>query len=258
MFWAPSRGLHPLSSYEAVSRVEDLPAGLPCPACGARIKPHDSLNKARNIRCAACDVVFHWSPKAGVSLPNNHDRKVVQPQSSVPESGTPLRDLKPSSAGGPGQFFGGFFLALIVSLIALVLLWDLAGIKNITRVSVVIAIGAGIATLVLADRKRWRKSGAWAGLLLVLNPFTLTFLNSQGYGDISTTVWDAFSSGPDYEALVAEADTLAGQARREINQGNHQQGMNTLSEATMSASLGNDIELAEQLLEELIQADKEQ
>ncbi|MBU3068585.1 hypothetical protein KOI40_02075 [Aestuariicella sp. G3-2] len=323
MFWSPSRGLHPLRSYEAVDRVEELSIELPCPACGVQLELQDSLSKARNIRCAECKVAFDWSPKKGVSLPN--DMEETRPQKNVSESSddigtmpcpgcaqnlefpvkddacirchcglclhwaaqsglkltekqeekqillqgnyyalpepgtyTLLHDLKLSSVGGLGKFFGGFLVALIVSLVGLVLLWNPAGIKKIAVISVFMAFVSGIATLVLADRKRWRVSGVFAGLLLVLNPLTLTLFKDQGYGDLSKSFWGLFSSGPDYEALAAEAETLAGQARRALNQGDYQQGLNKLSEATMSASLGKDIKLAEQLLEELIHADKKQ
>ncbi|WP_375177795.1 hypothetical protein [Marinobacter mobilis] len=189
-------------------------------------------------------------------MPNNSDSKAVEPQSSVPESGTPPRDQEPGSVGGPGQFIDGFFVASVIAVVGLVLLWYPAGTKNLLVLSFIGAIGAGIATLGHAGKKRWRQSGMSLGLVLLLNPWTLLVLEDEGYSNISKSFWRLFSSGPDYAALVAEAESLAGQARRELNQGDYQQGMDTLSEATMSASLGNDITLAKQLLEELISADK--
>lgn len=324
MLWAPSRGLHPLSNYEAVTRVEDLSIELPCPSCGARLKSQDSLNKAKTIRCPACEVAFHWSPQKGVTLPDNNDGEEVQPQKSTSESNddigkmpcpgcatnlefpveddacvrcqcglclywaaqsglklaekqgdkqiliqgnryelpepgsyTRLSDLKPSSEGGLVKFFGGFLVALIIALIGLLLLWDQAELRRVAGFSFLVAMAGGFATVVHAKRKRWLKSGVWGGILLMLNPLTVAFLNVQGFGDFSKNFGRLLSSGPDYEALVTEAESLAGQARRELKQGDNQKGMNTLSGATISASLGNDIELAEQLLEELIRADKE-
>lgn len=323
MFWSPSRGLHPLSSYEAVNRIEDLSTELPCPACGVQLELQDSLSKARNIRCAECNVAFDWSPKKGVSLPN--DMEETRPQKNVSESSddigtmpcpgcaqnlefpvkddacirchcglclhwaaqsglkltekqgenqillqgncytlpepgtyTPLCDLQPSNVGGRGKFLSGFVFTLLIVLVVLLLLWDQIGTENIALLSVFIAIVSGIATRVYTVRKEWRIAGVTGGILLLLNPLTLTLLNGLDYGSLSKSFWGLFSSGPDYEVLVSEAETLAGEARRELNQGDYQQGLNKLSEATMSASLGKDIKLAEQLLEELIRADKKQ
>ncbi len=271
MFWSPSRGLHPLSNYEAVSRVEDLSIELPCPSCSTRLKSRDSLKKAKNIRCPACEVSFQWSPQKGVSLFDHDGGDEEQPHKTTPDfsddigtmpcpgcakhlefsvkddacircscglclhwaaqSGlklaekhgekqmliegkcyelpelgtyTPLSGLKRSSEGGLAKFFGGLVAALLIALAGLLLLWDLAELRKVAGFSLLAAIAGGFATVVHSKQKRWLRSGAWGGILLVLNPLTVAFLNAQDFGDLSASFWAQLSSGPDHEVAGSE------------------------------------------------------
>lgn len=208
-----------------------------------------ALNQALSLSRSGLDSVDVLS---NVSFLNE---KVV-PRNIIKKEDCQPSDIAENPISDSDVSLSGLIWGAIVVLFALLLVWDEVGIKNILVFSFFVTICAAVLAISRIGKKRWRDLAAPIGVVILLNPWTLLGLDDQGYGALSKKFWGMFSSGPDYELLVAEADSMAAQARREFNQGDYQKGISMLSGATISASLANDIELTEKLLEDLIRADK--